>query len=373
MGPAPAKRPPPFGFFKGVALGFIVVIPAVALAVWVLSWAGVIGRRIAMAEAIRMTTMFAGAAAVLTAGGIGRLAAFSSTLPAGRRGAVVRATRVQAIAGAGLTLIAAIPFGHLPDDLKQWAWIGVAGAATGAIAGALIGLVCGAPLSDQVTLPELFRRVPALAEWAKHASNDPRFQEQARRGRKPKGPIAEETPPKGPITRTGTPRAGTVRASVPEAERPTAERTGPAAVAAAAAAAVTELDASQAVKSLVDLEAVKPALDAAEVPAAVETSAAPTGVMPAVSKPLVIEAEPPGPGPNTVERMIKKRTDDTPLPVPVPLGDELSMRNESASLPKKGRKPREKKLERRVAKGAKLRKKTRGDGGTPPPEGSHDG
>lgn len=166
----PAKRRPPFGFFKGFALGVIVVIPSVAATVWLLSRLGLGKPGVTMVQAIRMTTLFAGVAASLTAGGIGRLAADSSLLPGGYRGAVWRATRVQAVAGAGLTLIASIPHGHLPESPVRWIWIGVAGLATGAIDGALIGLICGAPATER--LPDFLRRVPVLAEWARAAARE---------------------------------------------------------------------------------------------------------------------------------------------------------------------------------------------------------
>jgi hypothetical protein len=166
---ARAKRPPPFGFLKGAALGF-------------LARAGIGNPGISMVESIRMTTLFAGTAGVLTAGGIGRLAAHASLLERGRRVAVVRAARAQAVAGAGLTLIAAIPHGYLPADPLNWIWIGLAGLVTGAVCGALIGLVCGAPAVER--LPELLRRVPVLADWARAAQSDPRLRAAAVDARK---------------------------------------------------------------------------------------------------------------------------------------------------------------------------------------------
>jgi hypothetical protein len=180
----PAKRPPPFGFFKGAALGFIVVIPAVAWTVWVLAKLGLGDPALTMASSIRMATLFTGLPAVLTAGGIGRLAAQASTMPRGRREAVVRASRVQAVAGAGLALIAAIPHGHLPASPVHWIWIGVAGAITGAGAGVLIGLICGAPRWEGTGVPELLRRVPVVADWARAASRDPRVATATAAGRR---------------------------------------------------------------------------------------------------------------------------------------------------------------------------------------------
>ena len=231
------KRPPPFGFFKGAALGFIIVIPAVAWTVWVLARLGLGDPALTMARSIRMTTLFAGLPAVLTAGGIGRLAAEASTMPRGRRESVLRASRVQAVAGAGLALIAAIPHGHLPASPVHWIWIGLAGAATGAGAGVLIGLICGAPRWEGTGVPELLRRVPVVADWARAASRDPRVATATAAGRRA---LVTETARQAtpPPTRPGArPRARRVESAPvdPEVERtskpidtvaPTAPRPG---------------------------------------------------------------------------------------------------------------------------------------------------
>ena len=215
----PPKRLPPFGFFRGLALGVIVVIPTVAFTVWVLARLGLGKPALTMAEAIRMATLFAGAAAALTAGGIGRLAAQAGASPRGRRDAVVKATRAQAVAGAGLTLIAAIPHGHLPAEPLHWIWIGVAGALTGAIAGALIGLVCGAPPGDRAVVPDLLRRVPVVADWARAASRDPRVATATAAGRRA---LVTETARQAtpPPTRPGRPRARRAESSAVEPGKP---------------------------------------------------------------------------------------------------------------------------------------------------------
>jgi hypothetical protein len=155
-----------------MAMGFLVVIPAVSLTVWALARLGIGNPGVRMVQAIRMTTLFAGVAAVLTAGGVGRLAAHASLLPGGRRTAVWRAARAQAVAGAGLAVIASIPHGYLPSAKLAWASIAAAGFTTGALAGALIGLVCGAPAAERI--PDLLRRMPMLAEWARAVRRDQR-------------------------------------------------------------------------------------------------------------------------------------------------------------------------------------------------------
>jgi hypothetical protein len=197
-GPA-SKKAPSFGFLKGAAIGIVVVIPSVAATVWLLARFGVGKPGVAWVETLRMATLFAGVAAVITAGGIGRLAANAATAPGGHRTAVVRAARAQAVAGAGLVLIAAIPHGHLPDRLSAWAWYGVAGAVTGAIDGVVIGVLCGWPRADR-GVAELVRRVPVVAEWARAAQSDPRlaaFREPPRRARRA-AIVGEVVPPPPP-------------------------------------------------------------------------------------------------------------------------------------------------------------------------------
>lgn len=91
---------------------------------------------------LRLATVFAGIAALFTAGGIGRLAAYASA-SRGRRHAMWVAARAHAVASAGLVLIATIPLGHLPERWPGFIPIGVAGLVCGAVCGALIGAVCG--------------------------------------------------------------------------------------------------------------------------------------------------------------------------------------------------------------------------------------
>ena len=91
---------------------------------------------------LRMTAVFVGIAALLTAGGIGRLAAHAQTGQVGRRRAIVVAARAHAAGGGALLLIAAIPQGHLPGH--SWLWLAfiAMGAVVGALCGAMIGIVC---------------------------------------------------------------------------------------------------------------------------------------------------------------------------------------------------------------------------------------
>ena len=53
--------------------GAAIEIPAIAATVWGLSWVGIGDPDVTFMHVLRLTTVFAGIAAVLTAGGIGRL------------------------------------------------------------------------------------------------------------------------------------------------------------------------------------------------------------------------------------------------------------------------------------------------------------
>lgn len=145
--------------------GAAIEIPLLALAVWVLARLGVGDPDAELMRIFRLTAVFAGVAALLTAGGIGRLAAFAvvegaaapaNTAPGDdlgrrRRRAIFRAARAHAAASAGLVLIAAIPHGHLPEAPEGWLAFPAAGLVSGALAGAIIGLVC----SSQTALVQL--------------------------------------------------------------------------------------------------------------------------------------------------------------------------------------------------------------------------
>lgn len=134
--------PARWGFSKGVLTGAALEIPAIAATVWLLSRAGIGDPNLAFMHALRLTTVFAGIAAVLTAGGIGRLAAHAA-VDGGRRRAMFVAARAHAIASSGLVLIATIPHGDLPVTPVGFVPIAIAGLVCGALCGAVIGSVCG--------------------------------------------------------------------------------------------------------------------------------------------------------------------------------------------------------------------------------------
>jgi hypothetical protein len=140
----PAAFPPRWGFFKGLLTGAVIEVPALAVGVWLLGRLGIGDRHTPFMHLMRLSAVFAGLAAVLTAAGIGRLAAHASIEKnGGRRRAMLVGARAHAAAGAGLLLIATIPHGHLPDRGALWLWIPVIGLAIGAVCGAVIGVVCG--------------------------------------------------------------------------------------------------------------------------------------------------------------------------------------------------------------------------------------
>jgi hypothetical protein len=133
---------PRWPFFKGMLTGAAIEVPLLAFTVWLLSQLEVGDPDAGFMRIMRLTTVFAGLAALFTAGGIGRLAAYAS-VEGGRRRAVIVAARAHAVASAGLVIIATIPHGHLPETTAGWIGLACAGLVPGAICGAIIGFVCG--------------------------------------------------------------------------------------------------------------------------------------------------------------------------------------------------------------------------------------
>lgn len=134
--------PARWGFSKGLMTGAAIEIPAIAATVWGLARAGIGDSDASFMHVLRLTTVFAGIAALLTAGGIGRLAAHAA-VDGGRRRAMFVAARAHAVASAGLVLIATIPQGDLPETPMGFLPIPLAGLVCGALCGAMIGAVCG--------------------------------------------------------------------------------------------------------------------------------------------------------------------------------------------------------------------------------------
>lgn len=141
----PAAFPPRWAFFKGLLTGVVIEVPALAAGVWLLARLGVGDPEASFMRIMRLTAVFAGIAAILTAAGVGRLAAHASVeRHGGRRRAMRVARRAHAAASAGLIIIATIPHGNLPDRSLMWLVLPAMGAIVGLGCGMVIGFVCGA-------------------------------------------------------------------------------------------------------------------------------------------------------------------------------------------------------------------------------------
>lgn len=126
-------------------MGILALIPAVAATVWAAGAVAGLGPQPTMIEALRLTALFAGLPAVVTAGGVGRLAGQAS-LGGGRPRAMWVAALALAFAGGALVVIAAVANQVVPWTPAGWLALIGAGAAAGALAGLGIGLACGGPM-----------------------------------------------------------------------------------------------------------------------------------------------------------------------------------------------------------------------------------
>jgi len=136
----PVARPR-WAFTKGFLVGCAIEVPALSVGVWAVARLGFGDPDVGFLRIMWLTTVFAGLAAVFTAGGIGRLAA-SVMVERGRRRAIFAAARAHAVAGAGLLVIAVIPHGQVPLHRIGWVELGAAGLVPGAVCGIAIGWVC---------------------------------------------------------------------------------------------------------------------------------------------------------------------------------------------------------------------------------------
>lgn len=159
-------RRPRWGFLKGMLTGAVIEIPVLAATVWLLARFGIGNADAPVMRIIRLTTVFAGVAAVFTAGGIGRLSSYAA-LDGGRRRAMVVAARAHAVASMGLVLIAAIPNGQVPGHSLAWLAYPAGGLVSGAATGLAIGLVCGGAAPVELSEVWSLARKPseALLGW----------------------------------------------------------------------------------------------------------------------------------------------------------------------------------------------------------------
>lgn len=132
---------PRWAFWKGMLTGAAIEIPFIAATVWLVARFGIGNPKVGFMPVLRLAAVFVGVAALLTAGSIGRLAAYT-LVEKGRRRAIIAAARAHAVATAGLVLIAAIPHGEIDFKNLTWLALPIAGMVAGAICGATIGTVC---------------------------------------------------------------------------------------------------------------------------------------------------------------------------------------------------------------------------------------
>lgn len=153
-----AKDPAPWAFAKGVLVGGIVEIPALSAATYLL--AKLAASQVLAMEIVRTTTLFAGLPALVTAGGLGRLAAHECARN-DRRSAILHTCAVHAVAGVMLVLIAAIAQDLWPPSVWAWGALLGVGVVAGGGAGAAVGVVCAGATPRQVTDVLSLVRLPA--------------------------------------------------------------------------------------------------------------------------------------------------------------------------------------------------------------------
>lgn len=191
-------RPPRWGFFKGVAIGTVAAIPAFAVTSWLLARVG-LGTPVPLARALRFTAIFGGAAAVLSAGGVGRLCAQASVdRGGGRLRAMWIGARTYALAGAGVILIVMIPHGGMPAEHWRWGLIAAAGAVTGSLVGMLLGAGCGGPAP--MSLGDVFALARRPADALLGLLDSP--------PRRTEGPLPPDATPPPPRASARAPRSG---------------------------------------------------------------------------------------------------------------------------------------------------------------------
>jgi hypothetical protein len=130
-------------------MGLFVEIPAISAAVLAFDQLSP-GAPLPAMSVVRLTSVFVGLPALVTAGGLGRLGAYESTRRT-RKSALMMVTRVHAVATVLLVLLAALPHGRMPTSIFAWLMLLALGAVAGAACGALIGLVCTGSTPRQVT------------------------------------------------------------------------------------------------------------------------------------------------------------------------------------------------------------------------------
>lgn len=162
---------PRWAFSKGVLVGMAVEVPAISFGVWTAQQLGIGDPEVGFLRIMWLTAIFAGIAALFTAGGIGRLAA-QVVVEKGRGRALFQAARAHAIAGAGLVVIATIPHGGLPLDRIGWVELALIGLLPGAACGLVIGFVCSS--ASHVGLADVWSMTVSRPSGAIRQLLDPR-------------------------------------------------------------------------------------------------------------------------------------------------------------------------------------------------------
>jgi len=137
-------------------LGVVLGLPATAAAAYVLSRCGVGGDALApFARVIAFAAVFAGLPALLSAGGIGRVAARASASQPERpiRAAILAAVFPFAVVGAGLVILTLVPLGRLPPTPADWALSAGTGMLAGALCGAILGVWLGTSPDNATSSP----------------------------------------------------------------------------------------------------------------------------------------------------------------------------------------------------------------------------
>ncbi len=141
--------PPRGAFLKGALIGATVGIPIFAALTYSLTLTGMRGFPVSFERVLFLVATFAGLPLVLTAGGVGRLAARAAIRASARRHAAgARAAGpALAVGGFGVLQIALIAVGGFPTTGWEWGITALFGTAGGVLLGVPIGawVATGAP------------------------------------------------------------------------------------------------------------------------------------------------------------------------------------------------------------------------------------
>jgi O-antigen/teichoic acid export membrane protein len=131
------------GALAGVALGVPLITLLLHAVTEGLGWGPL---RTSLEEILWISLAFAGIPALISGGGVARFVAHRMAERGNldSRRALVTGAATMAVAGVGLTLLAAVPLGAMPDEPRTWAPLGaiglLAGGVTGVALGALVAL-----------------------------------------------------------------------------------------------------------------------------------------------------------------------------------------------------------------------------------------